>query len=338
MPTDKELTKLQNSVRSFQEKKEEDKANISAISPENYELSSIDKYNKSKDYSDLVPRKKETKYEDVYDSDGVIVAQMNKETGKIESHPLAEDKKKKETKYEDVYDENGVIVAQQNTETGKIESHPLAEKNDAFRKPDFSSFTKPDGTITNIDINSKDGAKQAREIISQGGMLTPGDSFTEVQGKTAGFALRMENDEDIFASLDMEQFASLSSRLIDFVPEGLRFTDRQKYEQGKLDFINAQLRRESGAAIAEHEFDSANIQYFPMPGNGQEVVAQKARNRKAVIAAMKVEAGYAFTKIREFLPRTVKILGKEYVIGITITNNKGENGIVEQDGSITPLK
>jgi hypothetical protein len=53
----------------------------------------------------------------------------------------------------------------------------------------------------------------------------------------------------------------------------------QQYDQAKRDFINAILRQESGAAIGKDEFDSANVQYFPQPGDGNAVIAQKKQNR-----------------------------------------------------------
>lgn len=36
----------------------------------------------------------------------------------------------------------------------------------------------------------------------------------------------------------------------------------QQYEQAKTNFVNAVLRRESGAKISDEEFDSAEKQYF----------------------------------------------------------------------------
>ena len=67
-----------------------------------------------------------------------------------------------------------------------------------------------------------------------------------------------------------------------------------RIEQAKRDFINAQLRRESGAAISPTEFDSANKQYFPTPGDSAEVIQQKAANRRAAVEAMGREGGPSY--------------------------------------------
>jgi len=61
--------------------------------------------------------------------------------------------------------------------------------------------------------------------------------------------------------------------------------NEQLVEQAKRNFINATLRRESGAAIAESEFANAEKQYFPQVGDGEKVVLAKAQNRRRAIAA-----------------------------------------------------
>ncbi len=70
----------------------------------------------------------------------------------------------------------------------------------------------------------------------------------------------------------------------------------QQFDQAVRDFINAQLRKESGAAIAESEFESARKQYFPQPGDGEDVIAQKERNRATARNAMKRTAAGALTQ------------------------------------------
>lgn len=54
---------------------------------------------------------------------------------------------------------------------------------------------------------------------------------------------------------------------------------QQKVEQAQRDFINAVLRRESGMAISQSEFESARKQYFPEVGDKPDKIQQKAANR-----------------------------------------------------------
>lgn len=68
---------------------------------------------------------------------------------------------------------------------------------------------------------------------------------------------------------------------------------QQQVEQAQRDFINAVLRRESGAVIADSEFDNARKQYFPAIGDSPQVIAQKAANRQRAIALMLEEVPQA---------------------------------------------
>ncbi len=98
-----------------------------------------------------------------------------------------------------------------------------------------------------------------------------------------------------------EQGTSFSNAMLEKDPTGLaRYAmadEYKRYEQAKRDFINANLRRESGAAIADSEFDSAEKQYFPVPGDSPAVIAQKRRNRETVINALRVASGVGANRL-----------------------------------------
>jgi hypothetical protein len=64
------------------------------------------------------------------------------------------------------------------------------------------------------------------------------------------------------------------------VPYLFKSDEYKQIEQAQRDFVNAVLREESGAAIAESEFENAIKQYFPQPGDTAEVVKQKQINRE----------------------------------------------------------
>lgn len=61
--------------------------------------------------------------------------------------------------------------------------------------------------------------------------------------------------------------------------------------QAQRDFINAVLRRESGAVISPEEFKNAAQQYFPQPGDDEQTKRNKAANRRVAIEGMKAEFG-----------------------------------------------
>ena len=67
--------------------------------------------------------------------------------------------------------------------------------------------------------------------------------------------------------------------------------------QAERNFVNAVLRRESGAAISQAEFANAEQQYFPRAGDSAEQAAIKKANRMQVAAGLKAEGAKALERI-----------------------------------------
>ncbi len=185
-------------------------------------------------------------------------------------------------------------------------------------KPVIKEVTDPNtGATSFVRINPRTGelsplgnpqpSSQPNNPFSAGG------KFNEGQGKAAGFTDRMLQSEAILSGKAPEtgigpvtpgadtQGANLVEYGISntpYVPDvaknKLHSKEYQQFDQAKRDFINAQLRRESGAAISPSEFDSANKQYFPVPGDSPEVIAQKRANRRVAVEAMGREGGQAY--------------------------------------------
>ena len=134
--------------------------------------------------------------------------------------------------------------------------------------------TSPDGTT---------------EIIQGGPAST---KLTEGQSKATGFFARSDEANKLMSELEMEG-TELRNVISGAIPFGnyMRTPEGQKYDQAKRNFINAILRQESGAVIGPSEFASAELQYFPQPGDSPEVIAQKKANRETAVNALKVAAG-----------------------------------------------
>lgn len=113
------------------------------------------------------------------------------------------------------------------------------------------------------------------------------------QKKVAGFGKRLEQAESDFSELEHSGYnrADASSGLGAHMPNILKSKEAQRQDQAERNFINAVLRRESGAAISPSEFSNAEVQYFPRAGDAPEVIEQKRRNRQQVIENFKAEAG-----------------------------------------------
>lgn len=65
----------------------------------------------------------------------------------------------------------------------------------------------------------------------------------------------------------------------------------ESYEQAQREFIASILRKESGGAITDQEFQEYGKIYFPQPGQGPEIVAQKRAARKRASESLIEQAG-----------------------------------------------
>jgi hypothetical protein len=112
------------------------------------------------------------------------------------------------------------------------------------------------------------------------------------QLRVATFADRLAASSPII-DRNYEAGQSLGQRALEYVPGGSYVASeaKQKLDQAQRDFINAVLRRESGASISPAEFENAKQQYFPQPGEPANVVEQKRKARETVLNGFRREAG-----------------------------------------------
>jgi hypothetical protein len=130
--------------------------------------------------------------------------------------------------------------------------------------------------------------------------------MTDSQAKANLFGSRMKESDRILSDIEgkYSPMAVNTKMGADSLPvvgglagpaaNRLLSTQGQQAEQAQRDFINAVLRRESGAVISEPEFLNARKQYFPEPGDGAEKLEQKRRNRQLAIAGMEAEVPGGF--------------------------------------------
>lgn len=125
-------------------------------------------------------------------------------------------------------------------------------------------------------------------------------SFTDSQSSAATYADRMREAEAILSQPQISQQGMSPEQVgkdkIPLIGNFLVNDQYQQYDQARRNFINATLRRESGAVISPAEFANANRQYFPQPGDEKNpaVLEQKARNRATAIAGISRAAGPAY--------------------------------------------
>lgn len=121
--------------------------------------------------------------------------------------------------------------------------------------------------------------------------------FTVSQATAAGYADRMAQSDAILSD---PKFANVQTDIMEqrgntpLIGNLIASPEFQQADQAQRDFINAILRRESGAVISPSEFENARRQYFPQPGDSDAVLKQKAANRRNAIQGVARAAGPAY--------------------------------------------
>ena len=145
-----------------------------------------------------------------------------------------------------------------------------------------------------------------REVIEEGYKK----GVSETGSKDAAFGVRMYLADKKLRELEAEFLASggqsgynpanardriglNSFALIDETPIGrlIMTTEGQLYNVAMEDFIQAQLRKETGAQINDSEFTLVERRYLPKIGDSFETIKAKIEARQSLIGTMKTLVG-----------------------------------------------
>lgn len=170
----------------------------------------------------------------------------------------------------------------------------LSDQKAEIASGKFTQKTMPDGRV--LLFNEKGEWKpvldtNGKPMISKPSLIDK--PLNESQGNSLMYGKRMQTANKILENLESTNGTwdiKGGDVLARINPKG-GSEDFKKYEQAKRNFINAILRKESGAAIGQDEFDSADKQYFPQIGDNEAVIKQKAANRRQVTSTMLSNVG-----------------------------------------------
>jgi len=130
------------------------------------------------------------------------------------------------------------------------------------------------------------------------------EKYTQPQILSGGFATRMNTATDEIAEIAGDDFdpAGVVQNIDIFgIPDVfanyMRSPKGQRYRQAQENWITANLRKESGAAIPPEETEREIKKWFPQPGDSKEVIAQKTRSRKDAQRSMIKSAGGAYDEL-----------------------------------------
>lgn len=181
--------------------------------------------------------------------------------GEVASNQVARDRLNLDMQGKPQYDSTrGIIVdpvTRQATQV-MLDGQPISPKQEGANEGQTNAFLYANRATAANDIIASLGKKPS---VTGAGITQSAENMPLIGGVAGNFANWMSSKET------------------------------QQYLQAQRDFINAVLRKESGAAIGKDEFENARKQYFPQPGEDDVVSQQKADNRARAIAGISAGAG-----------------------------------------------
>ena len=163
------------------------------------------------------------------------------------------------------------------------EKPPGAAPRDRFTA---QPITNPDGTTSLVRLNMETG--EATPVKLPEGAAA--GKASDTQRLSAAYLERSEAADKNVSPFE-SQLISLGAQADVQMPTLLQSSVGQQYAQGRDEFINAALRRESGAAIQPSEYARFDKIYFVQPGDKLPVIRQKQAARRRVIEGFKTTAG-----------------------------------------------
>jgi hypothetical protein len=151
----------------------------------------------------------------------------------------------------------------------------------------------PDGRFYAVDVPQgmtieSDGAGGFRLI--QGAGAASAKPFTEGQSKDVVFATRAKGALEVLEPV-AGNLTSLGSRAAELDPTGIirgrvQSPEYQVAKQAGDEFLQAILRKDTGAAITVPEQALYGVTYLPQPGDGPAVLEAKRAARQRAVAAI----------------------------------------------------
>ncbi len=147
--------------------------------------------------------------------------------------------------------------------------------------------TNADGTTSLVRVNLETG--ESTPIALPAGVAGAGKP-TPTEQLSSAFQIRAQAADKTLGSFE-DNLTSLPSQLELHLPPLLQSKQAQLYSQARDEFINAELRRESGAAIQPSEYARFDRIYAVHTGDRPEMIQQKREARRRVILGNQMAGG-----------------------------------------------
>jgi hypothetical protein len=179
----------------------------------------------------------------------------------------------------------------------------FASVRKAQQKPDIRQIETTDdqGNRQLAFVEAKPGAtfRAPPKTGKNGGKLTEGERTSAYHASRAAdtLAVLQQIEESGYNPADIGREArGIRIPFSQYRP--FQNQEDKAYEQAQREFIASVLRKETGAAVTEKEFEDYSSIYFPRPGDGDEVKAQKSAARERAVGNLIQMAGGAYDPAR----------------------------------------
>lgn len=194
---------------------------------------------------------------------------------------------------------NGLILPDGSINPALLDAKTKIAQSGASSIQNFGSPVSAIDPATGKPVLIQTGNRGGVNVLPYAPAPKEAKPFTESENNAAGYLGRMQAAEKTIGTLQGGEL-TVATALAGAVPFVGDYAQRkamnptqQKYKQAADDWIRAKLRKESGAVIGADEMKAEYRTYFPQPGDGAEVIAQKAQARKQAEAQIMQSAGRA---------------------------------------------
>lgn len=158
---------------------------------------------------------------------------------------------------------------------------------------EFQNIRRPRIEVPGVDVPLSPGVAAQRVQMAKDVAEGKAEGKPPTQGEEllAGYAARVKQANKGFENVTMGTSEMAWNK---YTPNWMNTQAGQVFAQDERNFINAILRRESGAVISDSEFTNARAQYIPQPGDSKEVLEKKRLNRLMVQQSLIRGAGKAY--------------------------------------------
>jgi hypothetical protein len=176
-----------------------------------------------------------------------------------------------------------------------IRKHEELKKIDAKYRPQDSGDTQKHPHV----VNGKLVYLTADEVNAMGGIEPPSGSPkppTGMERNALGFYLRAKDADETIAPLEEKigQMTLAGQARLEWAPNFAQSQIGQSYRQAQRAFTEARLRKESGAAVPQSEYDNDARTYFAQPGDSAQSIEQKRQKRQVVLRSIALSAGRSY--------------------------------------------